>query len=155
MTDLVFSSVPNNNQSPVDIVFSTGETPQQIDWRSTYNNIVDSTNEIKRLLYNIETIKNAAEKLYTLNGVFYTQNKFAEQFGYNDYQRQVGVIAQEVQKIMPEVVKPAPFDVTEDGGSKSGEYYLTVMYERLIPLIVETIKEQQKEIEELEKLNGN
>ena len=56
---------------------------------------------------------------------------------------------------MPEVVKPAPFDVTEDGGSKSGEYYLTVMYERLIPLIVETIKEQQKEIEQLEKLNGN
>jgi hypothetical protein len=58
MTDLVFSSVPNNNQSPVDIVFSTGESPQQINWKLTYNNIIDSTNDIKRLLYNIETIKN-------------------------------------------------------------------------------------------------
>jgi hypothetical protein len=45
----------------------------------------------------------------------------------------------------------APFDIDENEQSKSGENYLTVRYERIIPLIIETIKEQQKEIEELEK----
>jgi hypothetical protein len=109
-----------------------------------------------RLKDNIESIKNAAEKLYQLNGVFYTQSKLGEIFGYKDYSRKVGLIAQEVQKVVPEIVKPAPFDVDEKGGSKSGENYLTVQYEKMIPLIVETIKQQQKEIEELEKvLNGN
>jgi len=105
-----------------------------------------------RLKDNIEIIPNAGEKLYTLNGIFYTQNKLAESFGYYDYQKQVGVIAQEVQKILPEVVKPAPFDVEGKNGSKTGNYYLTVQYEKIIPLIIETIKEQQKEIESLEKV---
>ena len=104
-----------------------------------------------RLKDNIQNIKNAAEKLYTLNGVFYTQNELAEKYGYHDYAQKVGLLAQEVQKVLPEVVAPAPFDMDENSNSKSGENYLTVRYERLIPLIVETIKEQQKEIEELEK----
>jgi hypothetical protein len=40
-------------------------------------------------------------------------------------------------------------------GSKTGEYYLTVQYDKLIPLIIETIKEQQHEIEALKEiLNG-
>jgi hypothetical protein len=110
-----------------------------------------------RLKDRIEYVKNADEKLYTLNGVFYRQNKLAEQFGYNDYSRQVGLIAQEVQKILPEIVKPAPFDMDENDNSRTGENYLTVQYEKLIPLIVETIKIQQIEIEQLrEKLtNGN
>ena len=75
--------------------------------------------------------------------------KYAEKYGYKDYSRQVGVIAQQVQEVLPEVVKRAPFDYdgTEEG-SKTGENYLTVQYERIIPLIIETIKEQQKEIEE-------
>jgi hypothetical protein len=65
------------------------------------------------------------------------------------------VIAQEVQKILPEVVKPAPFDVIGKDESKSGQYYLTVQYDKIIPLIIETIKEQQHEIEELKGLlNG-
>jgi hypothetical protein len=108
-----------------------------------------------RLKDKIEYIKDAGEKLYTLNGIFYTQNKLAENFGYNDYSRRVGVIAQEVLKVLPEIVKPAPFDVTSDGGSKTGEKYLTVQYDKIIPLIIETIKEQQTEIDSLKGLiNG-
>ena len=99
----------------------------------------------------IEFIKNADKKLYTLNGIFYRQNKLAEQFGYNDYSKNVGLIAQEVQNILPEIVKPAPFDIDENNKSKTGKNYLTVQYEKLIPLIVETIKIQQVEIEQLRK----
>jgi hypothetical protein len=102
-----------------------------------------------RLKDNIEAIKNASEKLCSLTGIFYTQNKEAEKFGYHEYSKRVGVIAQEVEKILPEVVTIAPFDIDENGKSISGKKYLTVKYERLVPLIVETIKEHQKEIEEL------
>ena len=105
---------------------------------------------------NIEYIKNADTKLYSLNGVFYKQNELSEKYGYHSYKKQIGLIAQEVQKILPEIVSLAPFDIDENGNSKSGKNYLTVQYQFLIPLIVETIKIQQKEIESLkEKLNGN
>ena len=86
-----------------------------------------------------------------IRGVYYTQNKFAEQFGYKDYKKQVGVIAQEVQKVLPESVKIAPFDMDREGNSKSGENYLTVQYEKLVPLLIQAIKEQQSEIDELLK----
>jgi hypothetical protein len=109
----------------------------------------------RRLKTNIEKIKNAGEKLYSINGVFYIQSKEAEQFGYNNYRKQVGVIAQEVEKVLPEVVKPAPFDSDENNISKSGNKYLTVQYEKIVPLIVETIKEQQEEIEELTRILYN
>ena len=84
-----------------------------------------------------------------MSGVLYTQNKFAEQFGYKDYKQQVGLIAQEVQAVQPEAVKIAPFDMDKEGNSKSGENYLTVQYEKLVPLIIESIKEQQKQIDEI------
>jgi hypothetical protein len=107
-----------------------------------------------RLKDNIEKIHNAAEKLYSLNGVFYiNKDILANDYGFDpDYSRKVGVIAQEVQRVLPEVVKPAPFDTDKDGKSKSGQNYLTVQYERIIPLIVETIKEQQKEIDILKDI---
>ena len=51
----------------------------------------------------------------------------------------MGVSAQEVQAVMPEVVVPAPIS----------DKYLTVRYEKLIPLLIEAIKEQQVQIESL------
>ena len=54
---------------------------------------------------------------------------------------ETGVIAQEVQKVIPDAVVPAPFD----------ENYLTVKHEKLIPLLIEAIKEQQEQIEELKQ----
>jgi hypothetical protein len=67
-------------------------------------------------------------------------------------QNEVGVIAQDVEKVLPEAVKPAPFDImlfenTEI--SKSGENYKTVQYEKLVPLLIEAIKELNKEVQQL------
>jgi hypothetical protein len=60
-----------------------------------------------------------------------------------------------VKPFAPEVVSPAPFDIDIDGGSKSGENYLTVSYEKLIPILVEAIKEQQEQLKVLlEKLKN-
>ena len=99
----------------------------------------------------ISTIPNALGKVLELSGVYYKQNNVAEYFGYNDYSQQVGVIAQEVQSVLPEAVKPAPFDIDKEGKSKSGENFLTVQYEKIVPLLIEAIKEQQSQIDELKK----
>tara|TARA_B110000977_G_scaffold55934_1_gene76192 strand:- start:5871 stop:7013 length:1143 start_codon:yes stop_codon:yes gene_type:complete len=101
------------------------------------------------------TIQDALAKVCSLDGVIYTQNALAEEFGYNDYSLQVGLLAQQVEKVLPEVVVPAPFDIAqnEDGTeySKSGENYKTVQYDRIIPLLVEAIKELK---EELNRIKG-
>ena len=114
----------------------------------------------KRLKENIKPIANALEKLKQISGVTFNSNEVAEKYGYTDKKTQVGVIAQEVEKVLPEVVVAAPFDIIKnDQGeeiSKSGEDYKTVHYDKLVPLLIEAIKEQQKKIEELEyKINNN
>ena len=111
-----------------------------------------------RRLKNISgNIPNSLEKILSLNGVHYTNNEVAHKHGYSNTNRQVGVIAQEVESILPEIVKPAPFDIgqKEDGSeySISGENYKTVQYEKLVPLLIEGIKELNKKIEEM-KNNG-
>lgn len=116
---------------------------------------IRATNQItafysdKRLKTEVEQIKNALDKIEQLTGVIYTQNELAEQFGYNNYEEQVGLYAQDVKKVQPQAVKPAPFDIAEDGSSKSGENYMTVQYDRLIPLIVEAIKELKERVDKL------
>ena len=64
-------------------------------------------------------------------------------------QKHVGLFAQEVENILPEAVKLAPFDVDEKGDSISGQNYKTIQYEKLIPLLVESIKELQSQVIEL------
>jgi hypothetical protein len=105
----------------------------------------------KRLKKDIRTIDDALEKIVSLTGIYFTQNKYAEKFGYNDYARQVGVIAQQVQTFIPEIIKPAPFDMDENGNSKTGSNFITVQYERLVPIIIQAIKEQQQQINQLIK----
>ena len=113
---------------------------------------ISSNYSDERLKENIQVIENALEKVCSLRGVTYTANQLAESFGYTNKESQVGVLAGEVEKILPEVVKPAPFDImlfenTEI--SRSGENYKTVQYEKLVPLLIEAIKELNKEIKEL------
>jgi len=113
---------------------------------------ISSNYSDERLKENIQVIENALEKVCSLRGVTYTANQLAESFGYTSKESQVGVLAAEVEKVLPEVVKPAPFDImlfenTEI--SRSGENYKTVQYEKLVPLLIEAIKELNKEIQEL------
>jgi hypothetical protein len=81
-----------------------------------------------------------------MTGIYYTINKLAETYGYTDYKRQVGLIAQQIQPFAPEIIKPAPFDLDANNNSISGENYVTIQYEKLIPILVQAIKEQQERI---------
>ena len=75
-------------------------------------------------------------------------------FKSNDL-KQIGVFAQDVKEVIPEAVKIAPFDQDENGKSKSGENYLTVQYEKIVPLLIEANKSLLKRVEALEELVKN
>jgi hypothetical protein len=112
-----------------------------------------------RLKTKISNIDNALDKVMKLNGFYYVNNDVAKEYGYTSDKVQIGVSAQEVESILPEIVMLAPFDATgadaENPLSKSGENYLTVKYEKIVPLLIEAIKEQQTQIEELKTIiNG-
>jgi hypothetical protein len=94
-------------------------------------------------------IENALDKVSKLSGVYYTNNDVAKSFGYTSEETQVGVLAQEIEAVMPEVVKAAPFDLDEHNNSKSGENYKTVQYDRLVPLLIEAINELRAEVKAL------
>jgi hypothetical protein len=106
-----------------------------------------------RLKKNVVAIPDALGKVMALTGVYYNWNELAGSFGYTDKKQHIGVIAQDVQAVAPELVTNAPFDfeVSEggEGGSKSGENYLTVDYAKMSALFIEAFKAQQAQINEL------
>jgi hypothetical protein len=104
----------------------------------------------KRLKGNIKTIQNALYKVCQISGVTYDWNKNTKDLGFKPtLESETGVLAQEIQKVIPDAVTIAPFDMNSDGTSKSGENYLTVNYEKIIPLLIEAIKELKAEVETL------
>jgi hypothetical protein len=126
---------------------------------------IRATNEItayysdRRLKENVKVIDRAVSKVQSLHGITYTPNELAESFGYLRTTKLVGLFADEVEAVLPEATRPAPFDVDETGASKSGENYKTIQYEKLVPLLVEAIKEQQLAIDllkyELQELKNS
>jgi hypothetical protein len=114
------------------------------------NNIVAYSSD-RRLKENVKTIESPLEKVLGLEGVTFNWNELAEkEAGFDREEGQVGLLAQDLQKILPEAVKIAPFDSDPSGESISGEKYLTIQYERVVPLLLEAMKEQQTQIETLE-----
>ena len=93
----------------------------------------------ERLKENIQPLENALDKVLALNGFTYSFNEIGQSLGFDGLVRYVGVSAQQVQAVLPEAVKPAPVDSN----------YITVQYEKLVPLLIEAIKELKAEINEL------
>ena len=127
------------------------------------NGQIIATNKItswysdERLKTDIELISEPLNIIEQLNGFYYKANELAESFGIENNKKELGLSAQEVNKVLPELVDLAPFDTIRDENdnivSKSGENYLTISYERLIPVIVESIKQLNNEIKLLKDEN--
>ena len=105
-------------------------------------------------------IENPLDIVGKLQGFYYKPNKTANDLGIKGNKmnkRELGVSAQDVQKILPELIDIAPADISYDADnnviSKTGSNYLTVNYEKMIPLLIESIKELNKNINELKKEN--
>uniref|UniRef100_A0A6C0LBA1 Peptidase S74 domain-containing protein n=1 Tax=viral metagenome TaxID=1070528 RepID=A0A6C0LBA1_9ZZZZ len=111
----------------------------------------------KRLKTFTSNISNSLDIISNLNGYYYHPNEDALKAGFEN-EKQIGLSAQEVQSVLPEIVKIAPFDMARDDDgnitSKSGKSYLTICYERLGPVFVEAIKELTGQIKELKEENA-
>ena len=92
-----------------------------------------------RLKNKIGNIENALDKVNQLNGFTFTANQTAIDLGVEaDGDRvRVGVSAQEVEAVLPEAVTEAPVENDKD--------YKTVQYEKMVPLLIEAIKELTEE----------
>ena len=86
------------------------------------------------------TISDPIGKIKKLNGYYFVENELAKSLGYDNDKLQVGVSAQEVEKVLPEIVTDAPID----------KKYKTIWYEKLTPLLIEGIKAQQTQISSLQ-----
>lgn len=106
----------------------------------------------KRLKENLKPIANAMDTVRSWTGYTYNANALAASFGYDPTKQEIGLLAQDVQATTPQAVEQAPFDLSGvKGESLTGENYLTLKYERLVPVLVEAIKEQDKEIQALKQ----
>jgi hypothetical protein len=86
---------------------------------------------------NLKPITNPIDKVKSLTGYTFTWNDKHEQFNGND---DIGVVAQEVEKVLPEIVD------TRDNG------YKAVKYEKMVALLIEAVKEQQNQIDDLKTI---
>ena len=105
-----------------------------------------------RVKDNLEVIPNAIDKVKQLNGYTYdrtdkqpaTPEEEGTIYAHNPKNRYVGVIAQEVLAVLPEAVSGGP---NSNEGSEDDHY--SVAYGNLVALLIEAIKEQQVQIDEL------
>jgi hypothetical protein len=100
----------------------------------TATGTITANSDIK-LKENIEVINNAIEKVNQIRGVTFTRNDQDDK-----EKRHAGVIAQEIEKVLPEVV-------IESDGIKS------VAYGNLVGLLIEAIKELNAKVDKLENKN--
>jgi len=109
------------------------------------------TSSDKRFKENVKEINNALEKVKKLRGVYFNWNKFYRETLEVDETEdtEIGVIAQEVKKVIPEVVTTFKREV----GGKKKKYY-SVEYARLSALLINAIKELAEKVENLEKKYG-
>jgi hypothetical protein len=117
-----------------------GVTPSGVAGEIRAINNITAYYSDDRLKTNLGQIKNALDKVKTLSGFYFEANDTAKELGYTAV-RDVGVSAQKVQNVLPEAVVPAPID----------DKYLTVRYEKMIPLLIEAIKEIDSKVSDLSK----
>jgi hypothetical protein len=102
------------------------------------NNVTAYYSSDERLKDNVQVIANALAKVLQIRGVEFDWNNLDEpEDGYFVRKHDIGVIAQEIEKVLPEVVG------TREDGIKA------VKYDRIIPLLIEAIKELKAEVDAL------
>lgn len=139
-----------NNKAPVrgDYVYTASNQTVQLGNITSvgtiycYNDIWAFLSD-ERLKENIEPIENALEKVLSLDGVTYNHTEEAcRLMGLDPDRRYVGLLAGQVQNAQPELVGRAPFDIDpETGGSRTGQDYRTLQYDKTIALLVEGMKD--------------
>jgi hypothetical protein len=122
----------------VGIGINNPSTKLYVSGDITANSVAGTSD--RRFKTNIHPVDNALAKVKALQGVYFNWNQ--KDFPEKDFgaQNELGLIAQEVEKVVPEIVSK----------DKSKEEYRSVKYDKLVALLVEAMKEQQKQIEQLQ-----
>ena len=112
---------------------------------STTTGRIDASNDVVafstsdvRLKNNIKTIDKALDKVNSIQGIEFDWIEKEEVHGNSGHD--IGVIAQEIEKILPDVV------TTRENG------YKAVKYEKIVPLLIEAIKDLSKQVDGLKRL---
>jgi len=101
-----------------------------------------TTTSDRRLKDNITTIENALDKVTKLRGVEYDWNA-----GGRKGQHDLGVIAQEVEEIIPHIVREKELKIGEY--KNNPQIVKTVDYEKLTAVLIEAVKELKTQLDEL------
>ena len=147
---LVSSTINSNADLRAPILYDSANTSYYFDGSNTGDSIRVAGDIVaffsdERLKDIQGNIPDALNKVKQLNGFYYTANEKAQEYGY-EADKKVGLSAQEVEAVLPEIIKEAPI----------GDGYKTVDYAKVVPLLVEAIKDLSKELEEVKKqLNHN
>mgnify|MGYP005990739263 FL=1 len=122
---------PYSSQTTVD---SSGNLSVSGEIRAT-GDVIAYYSSDERFKDNIQPIQDSLYKISKIGGYEYDWNDKQSTYEGHD----VGVIAQEIHKVLPEVVTER-----EDG-------YLAVKYEKVVPLLIESIKELKQEVDDIKK----
>ncbi len=136
--------------------FYFGNSTWRVYWDSSGNQIntgnVSAYASDERLKRNIKTIPGARKMLRQFDGVYYDWDlEECNKWNFFPPASDIGLLAQRVQKVVPEAIKPAPFDIDPlVKGSKSGKDYLTIQYEKLVPVLVQSSNEHDELIDQMQ-----
>ncbi len=103
-----------------------------------------------RLKKNIKPLTNGLDKIMKLRPVTFDWDGEVVPELHKKYPHMVGLIAQEVEEVVPEVVYKTLVNSVKDGKEK-GRIYKRVLYENLVAHLIDGMKEQQKQIDELKQ----
>jgi hypothetical protein len=137
-SDFVIKSEASNNDiilKGVDsgVTITALTLDMSAEGKALFNNdVVAFSSSDKRFKDNITPINNPIEKIKKIGGYEFDWNEKSSYEGHD-----VGVIAQEIEKVLPEIV------TTRDSG------YKAVKYDKIVALLIEGIKDQQLQIDEL------
>jgi hypothetical protein len=138
--------------------FYYNNTTWRVYWDGSGNQIntgnVTAYASDERLKSNVTPIANARKMLRQIDGVYFDWDlEECNKWEFYPPAKDIGLLAQRVQKIVPEAVHQAPFDKDPlvETGSKSGKNYLTVQYEKLVPLLVQTGNEHDELIDQMQE----
>ena len=148
---VISGSTPNPDDAAADIIITGSiqhygsyglgvEASATLGRFDASNDVVAYSTSDRRLKENIKPIENALDKVSKISGVEFDWKELSEdekKYVHGNEGHDIGVIAQEIESVLPEVV------TQRDSG------YKAVKYDKIVPLLIEAIKELQEEIKQL------
>ena len=136
------------NSASIQTVYS-----QNAYFMNTYSGYSDDRAKI--ISFNLSNCLDKISSLSTFQ--YYPNGSLFEQYDISYVNKpELGLSAQEIDSMFPEVVNLAPCDVvynsvTHEQESRTGLNLLTIQYERLVPVIIQALQELKVEVEEIKK----